>query len=256
MFFILSKATLFLLSPFTWFVVSSLIFLFWKKQLVNTIAKWTSLAILIIFTNPFLFLETARIWEIHGTTIELTKKYDVGIVLTGMAEYDTELKRISIRRGADRIWQAISLYQLKKIKKILISGDSGYITDRGLHEAKQFKSILIQWGIPEKDIITEETSRNTHENAVETQNILNRSYPHLSRFLLITSGMHMRRSIACFENEGVKVTPFSTDLYTSDERSYFWDQYIIPNVEYFEKWNHLTKEVFGYITYDLVGYID
>lgn len=256
MFFILSKATLFLLSPFTWFVVSSLIFLFWKKQRVKTIAKWSSLALIVLFTNPFLFLEAARIWEVHGTTLENTKRYDVGIVLTGMAEYDTELNRISIRRGGDRIWQAISLYKMKKIKKILISGDSGYITDRGLHEAKQFKTTLVLWGIPEQDIITEETSRNTHENAVETQNILNRSYPHLTRYLLITSGLHMRRSIACFENEKMKVTPFSTDLFTSEKRSYFWDQYFIPNVDYLEKWNHLTKEIFGYLTYDLVGYID
>ena len=256
MFFILSKATLFLLSPFSWFVVSSILFLFWKKQRVKNIAKWTALAILVIFTNPFLFLETARLWEVHGATIDQTKRFDVGIVLTGMAEYDTEMKRISIRRGADRIWQAISLYKAHKIKKILLTGDSGYITDRGLHEAAQFKAILVQWGIPQQDIITEEKSRNTHENAVETQNILNRSYPHLTRFLLITSGTHMRRSIACFENAGMHVTPFSTDLYTSEKRVYFWDQYFIPNVDFFERWNHLTKEIFGYITYDLVGYID
>jgi uncharacterized SAM-binding protein YcdF (DUF218 family) len=192
---------------------------------------------------------------VPGKKIADVKKAEVGIVLTGMAEYNTDLNVISIRRGGDRIWQAITLYHKGKIKKILISGDSGYITDRGLHEAKQMKEVLIGWGIPEKDIITEDISRNTHENAVETKKLLNRSYPHLSKFILITSGIHMTRSKGCFDKIGLKCDTYSTDLYTGPNRNYFWDQYFIPSVSNFENWNHLMKEFIGYQTYDLIGYI-
>ena len=255
MFFILSKALLFLLSPFTWLVVAVFGAFLWKKEKGRKRFKWTALILFLFFTNTVIFSEFCRLWEVPGKKIGDVKRFEVGIVLTGMAEYNTDLNVISIRRGGDRIWQAITLYHEGKIKKILISGDSGYITDRGLHEAKQMKEVLIGWGIPEIDIITEEKSRNTYENAVETKKLLNRSYPHFTKFILITSGSHMKRAKGCFDKAGLKCDTYYTDLYTGPNRNYFWDQYFIPSVSNFENWNHLMKEVIGYQTYDLIGYI-
>jgi uncharacterized SAM-binding protein YcdF (DUF218 family) len=162
---------------------------------------------------------------------------------------------LSIRRGGDRIWQALTLFHKGKIKKLIITGDSGYVTKRGLHEAKQLKEVLVSWGIPQSAIITEEISRNTHENAVETKKMLDRSYPHLKDFLLITSGTHMRRAKGCFEKVNLKCETFSTDLYTGPKQAYYWDQYFVPNLSTFENWNTLFKEWIGYLTYVLVGYI-
>jgi uncharacterized SAM-binding protein YcdF (DUF218 family) len=201
----------------------------------------------------FQYNNISRIFALVGNY--WNKNYDAGIVLTGMAEYNSDLNEISIRRGADRIWQALSLYHKGKIKKIIITGDSGYITERGLHEAKQMKEVLVGWGIPETDIITEEVSRNTHENAVETKKLIDRSYPHFEKLLLITSGMHMRRAKGCFEKVGLNCDVYSTDLYTGPKRNYFWNQYIIPDISTFSDWNQLNKEWVGYITYDLIGYI-
>ncbi|MFN5416177.1 MAG: YdcF family protein [Flavobacteriia bacterium] len=183
------------------------------------------------------------------------KKYEVGIVLGGMFEFDNDVKQLSVRRGADRIWQALALYKKGKIKKILITGGSGYVTDRGLNEAKQLKPYLIQIGIPEKDIIIEINSKNTYENAVETKKILVRSYPHIKKCLLITSGQHMRRARAIFKKEGFVFDTFSTDLYTSPKRHYYWHQFIVPDVEVLFNWNGLIKEWFGYISYWFAGYL-
>lgn len=194
-------------------------------------------------------------WEVPGIPLNKVKKHDVAIVLGGMFEYNSDIDEISARRQSDRLFKAISLYKTGKVEKLLISGDSGYLTDRGLHEAKQVKEVLITWGIPETDIISEEISINTHENAVETARILKQSYPHYKRFVLVTSGIHMKRSLACFEAEGIKCTPFSTDLYSNQSGIYFWDQYIVPSGEVFLLWNKLFKEFVGHITYSMVGYI-
>lgn len=195
-----------------------------------------------------------RAWEIKGKKAEDLKKHDVAIVLGGMAEYDNELNRLSIRRGGDRIWQAITLYKTGKVKKLLISGASGYVFDRGLKEAKQMKDVLAEWGIPEEDILTEEKSINTYENALYSKEVLNK-HKELKTFVLVTSGSHMRRSIGCFERQGLICTPYSTDLYTSEKRFYFWDQYIIPNIETMVEWKKLLKEWVGYVAYDFKGYI-
>jgi len=194
-------------------------------------------------------------WEYPGTPISKVKKHDVAIVLGGMAEYNNDLKVLSIRRPGDRIFQAITLYKKGLVKKILISGDSGHLTDRGLHEARQMKKMLVSWGIPKEDIITEEHSVNTFENARETKKLLDRSYPELKSFLLVTSGTHMRRALGCFQKQGMECTPYSTDLYTNLTGNYFWDQYLIPNPDNFYQWRNLFKEMVGYVTYDVVGYI-
>jgi uncharacterized SAM-binding protein YcdF (DUF218 family) len=255
MFFILSKALYFFINPFSWILILLAFYLFLKNAKWKRISKITLVFCLVFFSNSFIFYEFERLWEVHGTPVSKVKKYEVGIVLGGMFEFDNDVKQLSVRRGADRIWQALALYKKGKIKKILITGGSGYVTDRGLNEAKQLKPYLIQIGIPEKDIIIEINSKNTYENAVETKKILVRSYPHIKKCLLITSGQHMRRARAIFKKEGFVFDTFSTDLYTSPKRHYYWHQFIVPDVEVLFNWNGLIKEWFGYISYWFAGYL-
>jgi uncharacterized SAM-binding protein YcdF (DUF218 family) len=255
MFFFFSKTLLFLISPFNWLIASLGLHFFWRHEPWKTRWKWISIGLFIFFTNPMILGEAFRLWEIPGKRISTVKSYDVGIVLTGMAEWNRDLEVLSIRRGGDRIWQALTLYHQGKIKKIVITGDNGYLVDRGLHEAAQVRDVLISWDIPKQDIITEEKSRNTHENALETKKLLAKSYPHFKNFLLITSAKHMRRSLACFEKEGLRCDAFTTDHYSRQRRAYAWDQNLLPNYDNFNGWDVLFKEIFGYIAYDLVGYI-
>lgn len=255
MFFILSKIVIIFLYPFTWFLISLACFFFFKRPIWKKRFKIATIAIFLIFSNSFLYLQLMKNWEVHGTKIEDVGQYDVGIVLGGMFEYNNDLNVLSVRTHADRIWQAITLYKKGKIKKILISGASGYVSDRGLQEAVQLKEVLVDWGIPEKDLLVETVSRNTHENALETKNVLQTSYPHLEKRLLITSGFHMKRAEACFEKVGLPCDTFTTDLITGPNSSYYWDQYIIPDMGTFFGWNRLVKEIVGYITYDVIGYI-
>lgn len=253
MFFILSKVLLFLIAPLTW-VIIGMGFAFFAKS-----AKWkkrgrrTAIIVALVFSNAFIYKEFCRQWEVFGTPQKDMKHHDVGIVLGGMAEYNNDLKTLSMRRGADRIWQAINLYKAGKIDKILISGDNGDLTEKGLKEALQMKEVLVKWGIPKNDIITETKSRNTYENAVETKKVLNRYYPQFDSFVLITSGRHMRRALACYEGQDLKCTPYSTDLYTGPTRSYTFDEFIIPDASALNDWNGLIKEWFGYLAYAVTG---
>lgn len=255
MFFLVSKALIFLISPFVWFCAAIGFHFFTKNPIWKKRTKWFAIISFIFFSNTFIFSEFCRLWEVPGKHSSEIGNYDVAIVLGGMSEYNNDIKTLSIRRSGDRIFQALRLYKEGKVKKIMISGDSGYITDRGLKEASRMKEILVSFGVPATDIITEEKSKNTHENAAYSIQILKQQYPHFKKFLLVTSGMHMRRSLACFEKSGLKCDGFSTDLYAPRTRSLFWDQYFIPNAGNFFNWHKLIKEWVGYITYDMIGYI-
>ncbi|WP_262484525.1 YdcF family protein [Brumimicrobium salinarum] len=125
-------------------------------------------------------------------------------------------------------------------------GHHGDVIDKGLDEAVQLKEKLIEFGIPETDILIETKSRNTNENAKYTTELLQQSYPHFNSFILVTSARHMRRAKASFENYGLKVTPFSTDQYTAENRFYTWDEFIIPSADTFNEWFGLLKEIVGY----------
>lgn len=195
-----------------------------------------------------------RKWEVPGSKIEKMNHYDIGIVLSGMFEYNRDLDVLSVRRGADRIWQTISLYKANKIKKILISGDSGFVIRSGLHEANQTRQILIYWGIPASDIIIENKSQNTHENAVNTTKLLKERYEK-KRFLLITSALHMKRASACFRKEGLSFSVFSTDHYTRKIKDEFTLDILLPNVNVFVDWDAFMKELVGYLVYSLQGYL-
>jgi len=255
MFFILSKIAYFFIHPFSWLIVAVLLAFFTKRPRLKKVARWSAVFVLLFFSNSFVFKEFIRLWEVETVQITKESSYDVAIVLGGMFEYDETAKRISARRGADRIWQALDLYHKGVVKKLFISGDHGYVSDRGLHEAQQIKDALVNWGIPETDIITENSSRNTHENALESSKILRQSYPHFDSFLLVTSSHHMRRAKACFEKQNIQCDVYPTDQFTGGKRFYNWDEYFIPNVDNFGYWFALIKEWVGFTTYAIMGYI-
>jgi uncharacterized SAM-binding protein YcdF (DUF218 family) len=253
MFFILSKILAFLFSPFLWFLISFFTFLLLKNEKWKLIFKRISIFILIFFSLGFPLNLLVSRWEVAGIQMKKVENYEIGVVLSGMAEYNKDLKVLSARRGIDRIWQTISLYKNGKIKKILISGDSGYVIRKGLHEADQLKEVLVKWGIPAEDIIVENKSKNTYENAQFTGDLL-RQYKYKKKFLLITSALHMPRAAACFKKQNLEFDVFTTDHYSMKNTEFTFDQ-LIPSISCFVMWEVYLKEVIGYTVYSLRGYL-
>ncbi|MCD4745677.1 MAG: YdcF family protein [Bacteroidales bacterium] len=220
-----------------------------RKTLIITVI------VFLFFSNSFIVDEFIRLWELPITgTKYLTENYNVGIVLGGgMVTFDKKNDRIIFRENVDRILQAVELYKTDKIKKILISGGSGSLVFNEMIESVILKKYLITIGIPENDIIIDSISKNTHENAVQSSYILKKNYPD-SNYLLITSALHMRRALACFNKEGIKPASYCTNKIVGERR---FDIYylFIPKAENFILWENLIHEVSGYFVYSVFGYI-
>lgn len=253
MFFILSKLLAFLFSPFLWFLISFFTFIFLRNEKWKLRFKRISVFILIFFSLGFPIKFLVARWEVAGTRIEKVENYELGVVLSGMAEYNKDLNVLTARRGIDRIWQTITLYKIGKIKKILISGDSGYVIRKGLHEADQLKEVLVKWGVPSKDILVENKSKNTFENAKLTA-VFMRNNKFNKKFLLITSALHMKRTAACFKKQKLEFDEFTTDHYHIKSTEFTFDQ-LLPSVNSFVMWEAYLKEVVGYTVYSLRGYL-
>ena len=254
MFFILSKILSALLSPFLWVILFWISYVNVKTPKPKKILLWFSICLSILFSNGFVIGKFVALWEVPGTKIDELKTYDYGIVLSGMFEYNGTLDRLSARRGSDRLWQAVHLYHKGKIKRIILSGDSGYVFEEGLHEADQLKRLLIEQNIPASDILIENKSRNTHENAKETVKFLKERELTSNSFILITSAIHMHRAEACFKKEGLDCATFSTDHYYDPSSSLSINSFV-PSAEAFIMWKRMIKEWIGTIMYRLFGYL-
>lgn len=222
----------------------------WKKWLFIL-----GTGMLLFFSNEFIMNEAMHAWEVKVTPFnELKKKYEYGVLLSGAAKTEVGPKdRVYIGSAADRINHTLQLYKMGYIKKILVSGGSGRLIDIGEHEADELSSLLQLMGVAKEDILVENSSRNTHESALEVKKILqDKTTP--DQCLLITSANHMRRSVACFAKVGWPVDSFSTD-FLSHYRKFTFDVLFIPKIEALGQWHTLVRELTGYLAYWTVGYL-
>jgi uncharacterized SAM-binding protein YcdF (DUF218 family) len=195
-------------------------------------------------------------WELDAVAFaDVKKKYDYGIVLTGVTNPEkTPKDRVYFSKGADRVTHAVHLYKLGLIRQIIISGGRGRLVDIGEQEADELRDAMLIMGVPVGDIMTENNSRNTYESAVEVKKILDQRGIKPSECLLITSAFHMRRSLACFKKAEAGMDYFATDFYTH-RRVFTPDVLFIPKVEAIFIWQRLFKEWIGFIAYKIAGYV-
>jgi uncharacterized SAM-binding protein YcdF (DUF218 family) len=255
MFFVLSKILAYLIMPFVVICALLIASVVVRKQSLKKKLFYVGLSLLLFFSNDFIVNEAMIVWEVPITPFsKLKKDYAWAIILTGVTRFDEGLinDRVYFNRGADRVTHTVQLYKLKKIKKILVSGGSGRLTLRDRKEADEIEGALLLMGIPQKDIVKEANSRNTHESSVEVKKILTgKTSP--DSCLLVTSAFHMRRSAACFAKVGWKMDCFSVD-FLSHQRKYTPDVLFIPRVEAISNWQVLIKEWVGMVSYKLAGY--
>lgn len=208
---------------------------------------------LFIMGNGVFVNELTRLWEYAPRTLKPEETYDLAVVLTGGIA-DKKGDRMHFGNSADRILQPLLLYREGKIRKILISGGSGMTSESAqadsAAEGKAAAYLLEIAGVPKEHIILEGTSRNTRENAKNTAKILKGKQQEI---LLVTSAFHMRRAVGCFEKVNLKVSPFPTDFYASDQ-PYSWDQLLIPKEYNLYCLYRIIHEILGYSVYTILGY--
>ena len=247
MFYIISKVLSFLTKPIIWiFIISIRLFI---KQNINKKNILFLICFTYFFSNELIVDKCSKIWETkHISFKEINKNYDYGIVLGGYSGYNEEINHINLNKNGDRLITAIELYHLGVIEKLLISGGNGQLFNNGLKESDWTYDLLINLKVDSNDIILENTSRNTMENAKECRKIISNN---TSSLLLITSSLHMRRAKYCFLKNNLDIDCLTTDITTKKIKRSF-NYIFIPQAISLEKWETLIHEIIGYLMYKLV----
>jgi uncharacterized SAM-binding protein YcdF (DUF218 family) len=119
--------------------------------------------------------------------------------LSGCGEHPTDTKpcqsadAIIAVSGGDttaRMHEAVRLYENGWASKLIFSGAARDKT--GPSNAEAMRREARDMGVPDSDIITEEYSETTKQNADKTQDILQRN--DISSVILVTSAYHQRRA--------------------------------------------------------------
>lgn len=248
MFFALSKIVALFVSPFFWITLFLLIAYFKKSK------RFLLLGVISIFFfgNNFIADEACRAWEVSVNPNDLSSDYDYIIVLGGMSDYQAAYDRVQFSGASDRLWQSLLLQKQGIADTIIITGGSGKWDKPNEHEAIRLKQFLNKFLPSSNSILYESESRNTAQNASYTL----KKFPQIKnkKTLIVTSGFHARRAMACFAKVGIKADLYSVDL-MSGERKYAPDHTIIPSVTPIKKWAFIIKEWIGCIAYKLKGYV-
>lgn len=254
MFFIISKTLEFLLSPIVWITITFLVGGIVKRSQLRRYIFLMGFTLLYVFTNSFLVNEVFLFWEAKAVPVNSISNYSMAIVLTGVTTERRDSKdKVHFERGADRLLHTVQLYRLGKIRKVMISGGSGSLDQVSMSEALQLKKVFNICGVPDSSIIIEETSRNTHESALNAKKRLFDDSG--TKVLLITSAFHIPRAVQSFRKVGFIAEPYPVDFYGT-ERSFDLKQLIIPSDTALTRWSIVIREVVGYYIYKLMGYLD
>ncbi len=169
------------------------------------------------------------------------------------------LKSIANKQG-DRVIYAAQIYRQQKAPLLILSGGRVDWRGGGASESADMADILTSIGIPSEAMIQEPDSLNTYQNAVNVKKILQAR--NIRRVLLVTSAMHMPRSLKIFQRQGIEAIPAPTDFLVSQGDMQELGSSpkaailnLLPDSDNLDKFTRALKEYVGYFIYSLRGWL-
>lgn len=233
----------------------------WKRPRSAATAIALALIILLVGSNGWVsrYLVRSLEWQNLSPT-ELPNAE--AIVVLGGATSSAFFPRpgVELNEAGDRVVYAAQLYQQKKAPLVILSGGRIEWLDRGTPEAADMAAIMRQLGVPDNAIIQESAALNTYQNAVNVKNILNTR--GIRQVLLVTSAMHMPRSLLIFKHQGIVAIPAPCDFLVSEnelQRLQLGPQAalinLLPDIGRLEQFTRALKEYIGLFVYRLRGWL-
>ncbi|MCA9836575.1 MAG: YdcF family protein [Trueperaceae bacterium] len=255
--FALSKLVWWLLQPSRFWVLvvclsTFLLFSSWFR-----LGRWLLLVatvmVLLTLSLP-LHLYLARPLESRFPILELPEKIDGIIVLGGAVDQilTQTYGQASLNGAAERMTEALKLAQLHPEAKLVFSGGSAEVNPRSnFKESDVAIQFFRDLGISNDRLVLESKSRNTYENVLYSKELLKPQEGEI--WLLVTSAMHMPRSVGIFRKLDWTVLPYPVDFRVGKNRAtdpprFFSDKLSIIDLA--------SKEWLGLLSYKLMGRID
>jgi uncharacterized SAM-binding protein YcdF (DUF218 family) len=176
-----------------------------------------ALVLLLVSSNQWVAtrLMQSLEWQ-HLATNPLPEAEAIVVLGGGIRPEDFPRPWIDVMESGDRVLHGAQLYLAGKAPLLIMSGGRIDWKGAGSPESSDMAKLAIALGVPQAAIAEDPTSLNTYENAVNVQGILQQR--QINRVLLVTSALHMPRSLAIFKRLGIEAIPAPTDFLVSRQR--------------------------------------
>ena len=171
--------------------------------------------------------------------------YDAIAVLTGGINrgfFEDSSSKVG-EQFLKRIISGLGLYESSKKPLIILGGKT---LKNEPAESETAERILIELGVPKEKIILDIKSKTTYENMIELAKIINKY--KFKRVVLVTSAIHMKRSIEVAQKMGIPITAYPS-AYLTDDHIHFED--LLPTQKNIKINAILLYELLGNIKYSL-----
>jgi uncharacterized SAM-binding protein YcdF (DUF218 family) len=186
-----------------------------KRPRVATGAIALALILLLLCSNAWVSQSLVRSLEWQNIPQAPLPNAEAIVVLGGATKSAFPPRPgADLNEQGDRVIYAAQLYRQKKAPIIILSGGRVDWRGSGASESADMANILTSLGIPLEAIVQEPDSLNTYQNAVNVRKILQER--QIKQVLLITSALHMPRSLKIFQRQGIAVIPAPTDFLVSE----------------------------------------
>lgn len=165
---------------------------------------------------------------------------------------------VDLSEEGDRILHGAQLFRQGKAPVVILSGGRIYWRGSGSSESMDMAAVIETMGVPSRAILQDPASLNTRENAVNVQQILQQQQIQ-GPILLVTSAMHMPRSMAVFRKLGMDAiaapTDFQVTFVREDQGVAGFVLQLLPDADALAQTTKVLKEYLGLLIYRLRGWI-
>jgi len=232
----------------------------WKRPRIASASLVFALGLVLVFSNGSVSHWMGRSLEWQHLPPDTLPTADAIVVLGGaIRPPDAPRPWVDVMESGDRPIHGARLYLAGKAPKIIMSGGRIDWKDGGPPESSDMAEIAKALGVPDDAILEDPTSLNTYQNAVNVKQILEEE--GLDSVLLVTSAIHMPRSLRIFEKQGIEAIAAPTDFritYSSEDGEKTAEGrllYALPDAGHLEYSTRALKEYIGMVVYRLRGWL-
>ncbi len=231
---------------------------FRKRQRLSRILFWFGIAVIFVCGNGWLTGTLTKNLEWRYLPPDPVPEADAILVLSGgILGRIPPRPTVEVSDGGDRVIYGAYLYRQHKAPRIICTGNvaTGGVAPRPA--AQDMAEFLKMLGVGAEAIITETKSENTHEHARNLHPLFQER--RIKRVLLVTSAMHMPRSVATFCRlcPEVQFIPAPTDFHCTQGSPTAWYRKLtgfIPTPSHLLAFSEVMHEYLGIAWYKLKGW--
>ena len=150
----------------------------------------------------------------YDPVVTVADRFDYVVVLSGGISDDPHFQQPHQLSTSTmiRLTEGIRIWRQRPWAKLVLSGGQPFSEITG---AEIMRTVALGLGVPDSVIVTESLSMDTKDQAVAMARLIGPD-----PFVLVTSALHMPRSMALFRGQGLEPIPAPTDFLARDSQSF------------------------------------